>query len=281
MIKNILVAIDGSEPADAARRYATSLALRLHAQLHIAHVVDARMFDLPFLAPGAVQAPVQFAFSAVPSLQALLTDRGRESLAAAAAKCEAESLSPTTSLHIGNPAQVLSEIQSHYELVALGRQGDHFRQSPGMTGSTTDRFVRRACRPVLVVPAIAELPDRIIAPVDGSPHGYRALQVAAELANALAVPLVILAVAENPDDRPRAEALATEAHSLVRAHECAAATLVDEGAPASRILEAAAQTPSPLVVMGAYGHGWIYERLIGSTAARILAACPTPVLFVL
>ncbi|MBP1589262.1 MAG: universal stress protein [Kiritimatiellae bacterium] len=279
MIKNILVAIDGSADADAARKYAVQLALKIHAQLHLVHIVDARLFDMPFLPPTSVQLPMQLMTSS-PNLQELLTERGRKVLAEAEARCEAEELAATSMLYIGNPAQILSEIQSRAELVVLGRQGEHAQQSPGMTGSTTDRFVRRACRPALVVPRTAEMPDRLVVPVDGSPHAYRALQEASELANALALPLVIVAVAENPADRAHAEELAAEAHSLVRAHDCAAATLVAEGAPAQRILEIAGQTSSPLVIMGAYGHGWIYDRLIGSTAARILAAGTVPVLFV-
>ncbi len=281
MIRNILAAIDGSAPADEARRYAVRLALRLNARLHLAHIVDARLFDLAYLAAPAVHAPTQLCVAPAPSLQNALSERGRATLADAVRRCEAEGLAaPSDALLIGNPAQVLADIQGRAELVVIGRQGEHAPQSPGMTGSTADRFVRRACRPVLVVPGPAELPDRIVIPVDGSEHAFRALHEAAELANALAVPLVILSVAEHPDDRKRAEALATEAHSLVRAHDCAAATLVAEGAPATRILETAAQTPSPLIVTAVHGHGWIYDRLIGSTAAQVLASAPSPVLFV-
>ena len=280
MIKNILVAIDGSAHADEARRYAARLALRLQAQLHLVHVVDARMFDLAFLMPTSMPAPVPLVSATAPSLRNILIARGKEILEKAAARCEAEEVTATTALHIGNPSQVLSEIQAHFEMIVLGRQGENAQQSSGMTGSTTDRFVRRACRPVLVVPGPAELPDRIVVPVDGSPHAFRALQVSASIANSLERPLVIVAVAESDSDHAHAEELATEAHALVRAHSCAAATLVADGAPAPRILEIAAQTASPLVVMGTYGHGWIYERLIGSTAARILAASVSPVLFV-
>lgn len=280
MIKNILVAIDGSSHSDDARNYAVRIARRVHAQLHLVHVVDARMFDLAFLMPTSVPGAVPLVSATAPSLRNILIERGRKILDEAAARCEAEEVTATTALHIGNPSQILSEIQAHFEMVVLGRQGDNAQQSSGMTGSTTDRFVRRACRPVLVVPGPAELPDRIVVPVDGSPHAFRALQISAVIANSLERPLVIVAVAESPSDRSHAEELATEAHSLVRAHQCAAATLVADGAPAPRILEIAAQTASPLIIMGTYGHGWIYERLIGSTAARILAASSSPVLFV-
>ena len=185
-----------------------------------------------------------------------------------------------TSLHVGIPAQILADLQAHTELLVIGRFGEHASPDAPMTGSTTDRVVRRACRPCLVVPPSPPAPGRILFALDVYPYSFRAAHVACELANALAAPLVLLAVAERPDRRDEAQSLAAEAHRLARAHECAAATYVAEGAPAPKILETAAQTGSTLLVAGSHGHGWIYDRLIGGTAAHLLANSPLPLLFV-
>ena len=171
-------------------------------------------------------------------------------------------------------------MQVRTELLVLGRQGEHSAPDDALTGSTTDRVVRRACRPCLVVPPNPPAPTRLLVATDGSENAYRAAHIAFELANALAVPLVILAVAEKPGDLEDAQNHANETHRLARAHECAAGTIVSEGPSGVRILETAAQTGCNLVVMGSHGHGWIYERLIGGTAAHLLAHSTLPLLLV-
>jgi len=40
MIKNVMVALDGSDCAEYARRYAVDLCLRLHAQLEAVLVIE-------------------------------------------------------------------------------------------------------------------------------------------------------------------------------------------------------------------------------------------------
>ena len=116
--------------------------------------------------------------------------------------------------------------------------------------------------------------------MDGSPSAGRALREAVDLANALKIPLVILTVAENDGDLPRAQQINLEAHCIARAHDCAAAALPAVGVPAPTVLEKCAETGCDLVVLGSHGHGWIYDRLIGSVAAHLVARGDTPVLLV-
>lgn len=281
MIKNTLVALDGSPCAEDARRYAVALCLKLRAQLSAVHVVDSRLFALPPAVAGQASALGVFPAPTSHDIHQILTRRGEACLAEAAARSEAEGLPlAETTLVPGVPAQILAELQARAELLVLGRFGEHAEADAAMTGSTTDRVVRRACRPCLVVPPSPPPPDRILVALDGSPHSFRAVHVASELANALSSPLVLLAVAEHPDRCGEAQNLAAETHRIARAHECAAATFVAEGAPAPQILETAARTSSTLLVLGSHGHGWIYDRLIGNTAAHILAHSPLPLLLV-
>ena len=278
MIRNILFGIDGSPFGDAARDYAIDLALRLDAQLEAIHVIDSRMMDFPLITPqGGV---IAWNAAMVNGLQEALRARGESLLRETAERGRAAGLSIVTSLEFGHPAQVFADIQTRTELVVLGRQGEHAPSAPDLTGSTMERFIRRASRPCLVTPAAFHPVSRILVGVDGSPTGAKALHEAVELANALRIPLVILAVAERDSDLPLAQKQILEAHSLARAHDCAAASLTAVGAPATVLLDHAAQTDSNLIVLGSHGHGWIYERLIGSVAAHVASRAPVPVLLV-
>ncbi|NLG35826.1 MAG: universal stress protein [Lentisphaerae bacterium] len=278
MIKNILFGIDGSVFGDTARDYAIDLALRLNAQLEAVHVVDSRMMDFPLIAPQS--GVMSWNPGLLNGLQESLRERGETLLRETADRGQSAGISMVTALEFGHPAQVLAEVQNRTELLVLGRQGEHAKSAPDITGSTMERVIRRAIRPCLVTPASFQPISRILVGVDGSVTGAKALHEAVELANALNIPLIILSVAGRESDRPAADKNVLEAHSLARAHDCAAASLTAIGAPATGIIDQAVQTGSSLIVMGSHGHGWIYERLIGSTAAHVASLAPMPVLLV-
>ena len=50
--------------------------------------------------------------------------------------------------------------------------------------------------------------------------------------------------------------------------------------PAAAVMEKSAETGCDLIVLGSHGHGWIYDRLIGSVAAHVVSRGETPVLLV-
>ena len=278
MIKNILFGVDGSAGGEVAREYALDLGRRLDARLEAVHVVDARMLEFPLLAsPTGV---IGWSPTAGNELQQALRARGEALLRETAARAEQAGIPVVTTLEFGHPAQVLADIQSRTELVVLGRQGEHSKTAPDLAGSTMERFVRRAQRPSLVTPGTFTPIVRILVAADGSPSAGRALSEAVGLANALQVPLVILTVAESADDLARAQQVNLEAHTIARAHQCAAAALVAVGPPATRILEKAEETGCNLVAVGSHGHGWIYDRLIGGAAAHVVASGKMPVLLV-
>ncbi len=278
MIKNILFGVDGSIFGDSACTLAIDLALRLDARLEAVHVVDSRLLEFPLIAPQT--GCLAWTPGAVGGLQEALRARGETLLRETASRGEKAGIPIVTTLEFGHPSHVFAQIQNRTELVILGRQGEHASSAPDFTGSTMERFIRRASRPCLVTPAEFQPVGKILVGIDGSPSGGRALHEAVELANALHVPLVILSVAERDSDLPLAQKHSLEAHSQARAHECAAAAVTAIGPPATRILEQASATGCNLLVLGSHGHGWIYERLIGSVAAHAVSNAKIPVMLV-
>ena len=278
MIKNILFGVDGSPGSETARDVAIDLARRLDARLEAVHIVDSRMLEFPLVAPQA--GVIGWNPGAVNGLQQALRTRGETLLRETAAAAEKAGVPLVTTLEFGHPAQVLTDIQCRTELVVLGRQGEHSKTAPDITGSTMERFIRRAERPCLVTPAVFRPIGKILVGVDGSPSAGRALREAIDLANALKIPLVILSVSETESDLPRAQQINLEAHCIARAHDCAAAAVTAVGNPAAAVMEKSAETGCDLIVLGSHGHGWIYDRLIGSVAAHVVARGETPVLLV-
>ena len=278
MIKNILFGVDGSPGSAIAGDYAMDFARRLGARLEAVHVLDSRVLEYPLIAPQT--GVVTWSPAAVNGLQEALRTRGETLLRETAARGEQAGIPIATRLELGHPVQILADIQAGTELIVLGRQGEHARSAPDVPGSTMERFIRRATRPCLVTPRDFHPVDKILVAVDGSDSAGRALHEAAELANALHAPLIILAVAEHDNELPLAQQNALEAHSRVRAHGCAAANLTALGPAAHQVLDKAAETGCYMIVVGSHGHGWIYERLIGSVAAHVVSNSRHPVMLV-
>lgn len=279
MIKNIMFGSDGSPYGTVAGEYAFDLADRLDARLEAVHVVDSRCLELtPMPQPAGCIAWMPPGIT--DQLRTVLVERGKEILRAIAEEGERRHIPLETALEFGVPSQVFEQIQTRTELVVLGRRGEHAASGGDYSGSTMDRFVRRASRCCLVTPGKFAPVRKILVAVDGSVCASRALHEAAELANALRTPLLILSVADRGSGLPDAAMTAENAHSLVRAHDCAAAAMTASGAPALRILETAAAAECNLIVLGMHGHGWIYDRLIGSVAAHVVAHADAPVLLV-
>lgn len=276
MIKNILCGTDGSAYGDTACSYAFDFAVRLDARLEIVYVVDARLLDMASLPTS----PLGWGTCGVASFREALQARGEGVLEKAAARAERAGLPVRTTLEFGNPAQTFADIQGRMEMVVLGRKGEHASSSPGMTGSTMERYIRRADRPCLVTPEKFRATTRVLVAVDGTSSSGRALHEAIELANPMKMPLFILSVAEGRGDGERARQVAEEAHALARAHDCAAASFVAEGSPGGQILAQAEAQEVDLLVLGAHGRGRVYEWILGGTAAHLASRAPMPVLLV-
>jgi nucleotide-binding universal stress UspA family protein len=84
-LKNILVATDFSEPAEAALRYGSELARRFNASLHVLHVVDdvaARPSALPGMPPDVGVLQTTLEQDARANLETLVPEPDRTALRA-------------------------------------------------------------------------------------------------------------------------------------------------------------------------------------------------------
>jgi nucleotide-binding universal stress UspA family protein len=134
----ILVAHDGSEGAhhtlDWAIRLANDEPGSKVSVLSVAPTLEAT-------------APIPDAVDPSSSI-----DKHREQLAEAAAKLAAAGVQAETILKVGNPAeQILTAGEDgEYDMILVGRHGVH-RTMRFLLGSVSDRVVRHATRPVMVV----------------------------------------------------------------------------------------------------------------------------------
>jgi nucleotide-binding universal stress UspA family protein len=169
-------------------------------------------------------------------------------------------------------------------------------------GSTTERVLREATRPVLVTRAVEGEPvrlddarrwlHRILVPVDLSPASPGQAGAAAKIAADLGVPLLIVHVVEPVRSRIAARLHLTgiEAERRDAADKALAAivdgipdklhveALVAYGDPAEEIVKIATDRRAGLIVMGLHGSLVLGGPRMGSVTYRVLCLAPSMVL---
>lgn len=138
--REILVPTDGSDAAAAALEFALSLADEPDATVHVLAVVDV------------TDDPLTFDAELVHDLERAKA-RLVEEIAAAYADHDAD---VTGTVRRGRPARTIVDYvdERDIDLIVLGRTGrsERTKRTPALLGSTSDRVVRTAPVPVLVVP---------------------------------------------------------------------------------------------------------------------------------
>jgi nucleotide-binding universal stress UspA family protein len=139
MYDTILVATDGSGPANRAVTHALEQAEQAEATLHAIFVVDTDQYSEPALSSLEIQTNE-------------IEDWGHQELGEAAERGESLGVEVVTKCCHGKPHLEIigyaDEIDA--DLVVLGYQG-HSHENMEQIGSVTDRVVQNAGRPVLVV----------------------------------------------------------------------------------------------------------------------------------
>jgi nucleotide-binding universal stress UspA family protein len=272
----LLVALDGSAPAEGALRFVAALAQR-GARLHAA-VLSARkpvmVGEVGVIAPASIAAETHRRATAQ-----ILEAAGRELAARGVAHELLED--------VGDPAAAILACAEREtcDAIVIGSRGQAALRR-ALLGSVSSAVVRRGDLPVIVVGAarreVPEGPLRILAAVDGSESALRALGAAAALARSLPGTVLHLlhvqaragTVAQEGAEVALAAARAFAEREGVR-HTAEASR---DDAPAEAIARAAAEGGAGLIALGTHGRGPVAELLLGSVAQGVLQRVRVPVL---
>lgn len=300
-IDRILVPIDFSEFSRRALEYGVALGTYYEAAVTALHV-----YALP---TGPTVAPsMGIGGIAGPSLRAV---DASAVTAAAERLCAGVAGSDRVGLRVVEAPDTCDEILVHAEaldvsLLVMGSHG-HSGFNRLILGSTAGKVLRKSARPVMVVPPHADgggaevtLPfKRVLCPIDFSDGSLRALEFALRLAQEDNARLTLLHAIELPSDwhelslpngvtvADLREAAAADCRQRLAAlvpasvsPYCSVETRVVEGKAHRRILEAASDDRSDLIVMGVLGRGALDLTLFGSTTLHVVHGAVAPVLTV-
>jgi len=168
------------------------------------------------------------------------------------------------------------------ELIVVGTRGQSAAAEMFSLGSTSTGLAKDAQVPVVLTPAatnVAEFPAQALAcGVDGSEPSLFAAQVAAQFADRLHVPLVVVGVNAEGDTAGYEESVAP---ALARvAPDLELRVERERGSVAEGLLSAAARSGAGLIAVGSRGRGAIRSVLLGSVTSDLLRLSDRPLLVV-
>jgi len=286
-LKSILCPIDFSEFSAAAYQHALSLAEYYKATIVALHVVE--VWKYPFADYGAQEADYA-------KFSRALDEGGGARLRQFVKEYRAGGIEPQLAVHQGNAAScILSFAQEQRtEVVVMGTHGRRGFDRL-MLGSTTDRVVRRAPCPVLVVSnSSLKVPggadgrhrvSRILYCTDFSNNSEGARGYAISLAAEYEAELTLLHVARSLPDSARAEAMIAERErgldrlmSDTERKNLRLNSTVRFGKPYEEIVRFATEVEAGLIIMTARGGDAVDRAIFGSTTYRVIQLGPCPVL---
>ncbi len=293
----ILTPTDFSALAETGVKAGLDILNRFEAKrLHVLHVIQASRYDLV--------VPQTYSADAIEQIYARSNAHAHESLAKLALSAEHGEVTRDVRLG-GMPAREIADMAAsiHADLIVIASHGyGAFRRA--FLGSVAGTLIRIAPCPVLVVGE--ERPggrvfENILAAIDLSPVSQEVARHAVAMAPEGQGKIHAVSLFEHPVVSYGEETLLPkyitrhELKTLRTAREEKVQALFDEvphagvevtveamsRAPqALVILETAAFLNSDLVVIGTSGHNAWHRMIIGSTATRVIAEAPCPVLVI-
>jgi nucleotide-binding universal stress UspA family protein len=285
VFEHVLVAVDGSDEADAGLRFALRLAAASGGRVSVVEVLEPA-----YEVWASVPEPV-------PGLELLLRERDRaaeERLASLAAGAPA-GVAVETRVVEGKPAAALLDLIGELApgLVVAGTHGVGLGRF--LLGSVSQRLLEQASCDLLLSrgQAVVEGPLNVVVGLDGSEHSLRALAVAGALAGDLSACLVLVHVIDDRipfggiERHGAREALREHGAKLLRAAREQAAAPVEavledlRDGPARPGLIAACEEHAPAIaVVGSRGLHGFHGLLVGSVARDLVNYGSCPVLVV-
>jgi len=272
VIRSLQLALDASQYAEVAARYAAFLGRRLGLPVRALHVLDSRVVSAPGWSEVGTDELSTPAAGFDEGVLGVLRERGAEVLEGTRGLLEGAGVGVQTELLAGVPGNEILRAVRAGDLLVLGKRGETTQgENRPALGGVMERVVRHAQGPVLVTPRAFLEPRRVLLGFDGSARAGHVLEYAAELATRLRLPLLAVSVHARKE-------VAEENLDVVRAQAqgLTLETQVGRGDPSRVILDAA--RGGDLLAIGAFGEGRLLEFFRGSTTEAILRGSEHPVL---
>jgi len=282
MYDAVLCPTDGSETADAALDVATAVADTHGATLHVLNVADTNQPSL-----ARIEGQVRD----------VLEGEGRDVVDEAASKARQSGVDVVAEVIQGGPSRTICDYVTDrgIDLVVMGSRGKSTMKQI-VLGSVTERVVRNAAAPVLVVPPESDSeypPERVLVGTDGSQGSELAVDAAFGIGSETGAAVHAVSVLEpdllgfdvrstqaSEERERRDENILSDVRARANERGIAVETAIRDGSVVEMLNEYADETEIDLVVVGTHGRTGIDRRLLGSVTENLIRSASVPVLSV-
>ena len=273
-ILRILAATDGSAPAEVAIECAAWLAARTKAQLTVLYVIDARRLVGHFIKHFSEVLKSDQSEPFATRVRNYYQTHGEEALRRAVTLCQRHEVTCKTELQTGNVVKLLGEAALDFDLLMLGRHGEHEEDETGFLGSVAEKILRSVDGPVLLAHKQFTEFRRALLAYDGGWPARRAMHALAPLAVTLKMEVDAVELVGEGDPTT---ALSEVIHYF-KDFPVHLSTHYLVGNSHSLILDHVRETGSDLLVMGAYDDSIGESLALGSTTDYLIHNSPVPTL---
>jgi len=274
-MRSILVTVDDTPSAVAARGLAVALARQCGAQVRGVTALDVS--DLDRVEPVPIGG-VQYAYDRLNHRKKLADERRARiaELPNVFRRCLADEGmdAECATMEADVRAGLLRMIET-CDLVVTGRDAEfHLEAIDGVT-PLVDYIIAKGCRPVVVTGPQWVDSGPVLVAYDGSAPAAKALQVATLMGIFGTSQARILSIGR---EQSAALSVAERAGSFLALHgvEADLEAVATTENPADVLLRRASETGARLLVMGAFGHRGVRELLFGSTTRHLFDNAPVP-----
>jgi len=269
----ILAAIDTSQHAETVMRYARFVARIFQGGVLGLCVVESKKIEGPLLRDYLLTVGLDAGLDYKGAVERFLHIKSEELLETFRQGCAAEGIPFEGAVEKGIVPRVVGACAEEADIIILGRKGEHAEWHAAPLGSSVETVIRHTHKPVLITPRRFVEVRRALVAYDGSEHAREALDLAARIHRATGLGGVILHVRPVRDDEGT-ERLFAEVRERLGADSDAFRFLAHEGEAGTWIPACAVENDCQLIIMGAFGHSRLREKILGSATQQVILGTP-------
>lgn len=186
---------------------------------------------------------------------------------------------PITQLEHGRLIENLMAFKQSISLAIIGRYGQRHQgqASERAVGHKVEALIRSLEQPVLVVSNDFVIPKKAVIAFDGSKASFKALKFVSERPIFKTLEIDVVYVGESNE---KSQDFLKQANDMLTNQSIKNKIVSLQGEPATEILKYVEQNSIDLIAMGAFGHNWLHDFIIGSFTSKMLAQNQKPLLLI-
>ncbi len=266
----ILLGLDGSNYAEAAKEYACEI-----AKAQDAIITGVAIIDLPGIKSSSGPVPLGGAHYEVQREEHLLEEtqeKAKAILEQFAHTCEARNIKTELHADTGSPFSEIIEESKFHDFTVIGKKS-YFGYTDHETFGTLEKILKNGLTPVLAVPNSVRPIEKVLVAYDNSVPAAKVVHMFLLLSIWNTCDITLLHVSENTE---AAEKLLDNLSNFFQGYGIQPNLVIQGGIPDTVIKSYITENDIDLLVMGAYGRKSVREFFVGSVTQHLIQETDIP-----